>query len=186
MDLTKLENLTQEVADELFGDLGLNGVVSWKIDSSVDDEIPTIRVDITGDDIGYLIGPKGKFLDALQHIISLIVSKKAREINDSNYTFYIHLDVNGYKKESIARLEKLAMQKADDARIIGEPIDLDPMPARERSIINMALQKFDDITTESFGEGRDRHVRIIPKTEEELGVIKSEEELENEANDIEE
>jgi spoIIIJ-associated protein len=56
---------------------------------------------------------------------------------------------------------------------LGESIDLPPMKPYDRRVVHMTLQKFDDLKTESYGEGRDRYVRIIPDTEEELGIIDS-------------
>jgi hypothetical protein len=47
------------------------------------------------------------------------------------------------------------------------------MKPYDRRVVHVALKKFDDIRTESFGEGRDRHIRIIPKTEEDLGITDS-------------
>jgi hypothetical protein len=47
------------------------------------------------------------------------------------------------------------------------------MKPYDRRVVHMTLQKFDDIKTESFGEGRDRHVRIIPESEADLGLMNS-------------
>jgi len=62
----------------------------------------------------------------------------------------------------------MALQKADDARILGEPIELEPMSPSDRRVVHMALQVFDDIKTESVGEGNDRRVKIIPISDKEI------------------
>ena len=76
-----------------------------------------------------------------------------------------------YRGERNDKIEKIALQKADDARILGESIDLPPMKPYDRRVVHMVLQKFDDISTESQGEGRDRYVRIVPTSEADLGLM---------------
>ena len=100
-----------------------------------------IKVSFKGENLGYLIGGHGKHLDSLQYVLSLIVRKELGE--DSEYR--ILLDVCDYRKERDEKLEKFAMQKADDARILGEPIDLPPMKASDRRVVHIVLEKFDDI-----------------------------------------
>ena len=70
----------------------------------------------------------------------------------------------GIKRKN-RKLEKYALQKADDARILGEPVELSPMSPSDRRVVHMALQMFEDIKTESYGEGNSRRVRIIPLEE---------------------
>jgi hypothetical protein len=72
----------------------------------------------------------------------------------------------------------MATRAADDARILGEPIDMEPMSAAQRRVVHMVLAKFDDIQTESFGEGRDRYVQVKPVSEEDLGLIPRVDEVE--------
>jgi predicted RNA-binding protein Jag len=60
------------------------------------------------------------------------------------------------------------MEKADDARILGEVIDLPPMKASDRRVVHMTLQVFDDVRTESVGDDRDRHIRIIPTNQRKI------------------
>jgi len=78
------------------------------------------------------------------------------------------MDVGGYKEERNKKIERMALQKADDARILGEPIELEPMSPSDRRVVHMALQVFDDIKTESVGEGNDRRVKIIPISDKEI------------------
>ena len=56
----------------------------------------------------------------------------------------------------------MALQKADDARLLGEEIELSPMKPSDRRVVHLALAGFKDIETESVGEGRDRRVVIKP------------------------
>jgi spoIIIJ-associated protein len=125
-----------------------------------------IKIGFEGEDLGYLIGGHGKHLDSLQFVLSMILRKHFKEEDQ----YRVVLDVCGYRKERDEKLEKFAMQKADDARILGEPVDLPPMKASDRRVVHLTLQVFDDIKTESIGEDRDRHIRIIPLTESQIGV----------------
>jgi spoIIIJ-associated protein len=127
-------------------------------------------VSFEGQDLGYMIGNHGRRLDSLQYIMQLMIR---RAVDEEDFDFRLTLDVSGYRKERNSKIEDIAMQKADDARILGESIDLPPMKPYDRRVVHMTLQKFDDLKTESFGEGRDRYVRIIPDTEEDLGIMDS-------------
>lgn len=125
-----------------------------------------IKIGFEGENLGYLIGGHGKHLDSLQFVLSMILRKHFKDEDQ----YRVVLDVCGYRKERDEKLEKFAMQKADDARILGEPVDLPPMKASDRRVVHLTLQVFDDIKTESIGEDRDRHIRIIPLTESQIGV----------------
>lgn len=125
-----------------------------------------IKIGFEGEDLGYLIGGHGKHLDSLQFVLSMVLRKHFKEEDQ----YRVVLDVCGYRKERDEKLEKFAMQKADDARILGEPVDLPPMKASDRRVVHLTLQVFDDIKTESIGEDRDRHIRILPLTESQIGV----------------
>jgi len=52
------------------------------------------------------------------------------------------LDVSGYRKERIAKIEAIALGKADDARLLAESVDLEPMKPSDRRIVHMTLQQF--------------------------------------------
>ena len=152
-----IKKITKETMDEIMKLLDIDCDYSIDIDDS--DEISIINISIDGDDLGYMIGNHGRHLDSFQYILSLVLRNKLEE----DFKFMVMLDVAGYRKERISKIEELAIKKADDARLLGEAVDLKPMRPSDRRIVHMTLQKFDDITTESQGEGIDRYVRIIPK-----------------------
>lgn len=157
---------------------GIDATYDCNIDDS--EEVTNIYVTFEGQDLGYMIGNHGKHLDSLQYILQLLIR---RAINDEDFAFRLTIDVAGYRQEKDEKLEKFALQKADDARILGEYIDLEPMKPYERRVVHMTLQKFDDISTESHGEGRDRYVRIIPTSEADLGVLNDSVEEEEESEE---
>jgi spoIIIJ-associated protein len=162
----------QELSKIVDGEIGkfisLSGVdVTYDLNIEEVDDTTHVKVSFEGDNLGYMIGNHGRHLDSLQYILQLIIR---RAVDEEDFNFRLTVDVSGYRKERNSKIEEIALQKADDARILGEPIDLPAMKPYDRRVVHIALQKFDDLQTESFGEGRDRHVRIIPKPEEDLGM----------------
>lgn len=127
-----------------------------------EDEVKYIKVSFKGEDLGYMIGNHGRHLDSIQYILQIIVGRMTDQ--DSNYRVLV--DVGGYREERNNRLEEMALQKADDVRILGEAVDLPPMKPADRRAVHVALAQFDDIETESEGEGRDRHIIIKPVNRE--------------------
>jgi spoIIIJ-associated protein len=151
--------------------ISLSGVdATYDLNIEEVDGVTHVKVSFEGDNLGYMIGNHGRHLDSLQYILQLIIR---REVDEEDFDFRLIIDVSGYRKERNQKIEQIALQKADDARILGESVDLVPMKPYDRRVVHMTLQKFDDIKTESFGEGRDRHVRIIPESEADLGLMNS-------------
>jgi spoIIIJ-associated protein len=114
-------------------------------------------IEIGGDDLGVLIGPRGETLDSLQFLSRLMVAHKLHR--RANFV----VDVEGFRRRREQALTRLAERMAEKARQRGEPIGLEPMSAYERRIIHMTLRDSPDVYTESTGEGKQRRVRIIPK-----------------------
>lgn len=167
----KKEDLAKIVDREIGKFITLSGVdATYDYNIEEVDDTTQVNVAFEGQDLGYMIGSHGRHLDSLQYILQLMIR---RAVDEEDFNFRLTLDVSGYREQRDSKIEEIALQKADDARILGETIDLPPMKPYDRRVVHMALQKFDDLTTESFGEGRDRYVRIIPDTEDELGIMDS-------------
>ena len=115
-------------------------------------------IEITGDDLGVLIGPRGETLDALQFLSRLMVAHKLQ--HRANFV----VDVEGYRERRRQALTRLAERMADKCRERGQPVSLEPMSSYERRVIHMALRDAPDVYTESTGEGKYRKVRIYPKS----------------------
>jgi spoIIIJ-associated protein len=165
------QDLSKIVDREIGKFISLSGVdATYDLNIEEVDGVTHVKVSFEGDNLGYMIGNHGRHLDSLQYILQLIIR---REVDEEDFDFRLIIDVSGYRKERNQKIEQIALQKADDARILGESVDLVPMKPYDRRVVHMTLQKFDDIKTESFGEGRDRHVRIIPESEADLGLMNS-------------
>lgn len=164
----KILDITKEQVEKLKDLLGVDATVECSL-SNGEDGFVVVNVVFKGEDLGYMIGNRGLHLQALQYILSNIVRGIVRK-EDEEAKLAIMVDVGGYREQRNEKIERLAMQKADDARILGEPVDLLPMSASDRRVVHAVLGKFDDIKTESFGDGFDRYVRITPVSEKDLGV----------------
>ena len=163
------KDLAQIVDREISKFIALSGVgATYDYDIEKEDDVLNVNVSFEGENLGYMIGNHGRHLDSLQYILQLMIR---RAIGEDDFDFRLTLDVSDYRKERDLKIEQIALQKADDARILGESVELPPMKPYDRRVVHMTLQKFDDLKTESFGEGRDRYVKITPIDEETLGLI---------------
>ena len=169
-----MEKIVKKEFDALLSSIGIEEGYELNIEEK--DGVSYINLLFSGEDLGYLIGNHGKHLESLQYVFSMILRKKLPE--ESNYR--VILDVCGYKEEKNKKLERFALQKADDARILGDTVELPAMSPSDRRVVHVALQMFDDIKTESIGEGEDRRVVITPIESKEANNILDESEEESE------
>jgi len=116
----------------------------------------TLPINIKIDEPQILIGEGGQTLVEIQHLLKAILKRK---ISDS---FFIDLDINGYKKKKIEYLKELARSLADEVGITKKEKILSPMPAYERRIIHLELAGRSDVTTESIGQEPERRIVIRP------------------------
>jgi spoIIIJ-associated protein len=116
-----------------------------------------VSVDIKLDEPQILIGQGGQTLFEIQRILRTILNKKLKEV------FYLNLDINDYKKKKVEYLKDLAREMADQVALTKEEKSLPAMSAYERRVVHAELSQKTDVTTESQGEGFDRHIVIRPK-----------------------
>ena len=109
-----------------------------------------LKIDLSGDDMGVLIGKRGQTLDSLQYLVSLIVNKEST-------------DSENYRKRRQDTLENLAKNIAFKVKRTKRTVSLEPMNPYERRIIHSALQNDKFVTTHSEGEEPFRHVVVTMK-----------------------
>lgn len=172
-----MEKIVKKELETLLSLIDITSEYELKIEET--EGVSYIKISFSGDNLGYLIGNHGKHLDSLQYVFSMMLRNKLPE--GTNYR--VILDVCGYKEERNKKIENMAMQKADDARILGEPVELPPMSPSDRRTVHVTLQVFDDIKTESVGEGEDRRVKIIPVSDKEIIPESDSEEKEEESEE---
>ncbi|MEJ2598745.1 MAG: RNA-binding cell elongation regulator Jag/EloR [Anaerolineales bacterium] len=116
-----------------------------------------VLVDVQGNDLSILIGPRAETLNALQYIAGLIVGKEL------GHSIPMVVDVEGYRKRREQQIRRLARRVADQAVKTGRRQMLEPMPANERRLVHIELRDNPDVTTQSVGEDPRRKVTIIPE-----------------------
>ena len=126
-----------------------------EVHASFEDD--TLSVDLSGEEMGLLIGKRGQTLDSLQYLTSLVVNKgKASYVR-------VKLDTEDYRNRRKATLENLAKNIAFKVKKTRRPVFLEPMNPYERRIIHSALQNDPYVTTHSEGEEPNRKVVVTPR-----------------------
>ena len=127
------------------------------VDIQYDELNNTMNIDLSGDEMGVLIGKRGQTLDSLQYLVSLVVNK---DIED-----YIHVkvDTENYRQRRKETLENLAKNISYKVKRTKRPVSLEPMNPYERRIIHSALQNDKYVTTHSEGDEPFRHVVVVLK-----------------------
>ena len=114
----------------------------------------TYKVDLVGDDLGYLIGRRGDTLDALQHLANYTVNRGVEG------HIRISVDAEEYREKREDSLRRYARKKAQQVLKARRRTTLEPMNAYERHVIHAALQDMENITTHSTGTEPNRRVVI--------------------------
>ena len=152
-----VEETAQEVLETLLGMMSVEAqlTVSPPYESSIGEGFACV-IDITGDDLGILIGRHGDTLGSLQFITNLVLSRVL------NRRVRILVDVEGYRLRRETSLRALAERMADRVEETGRSVTLESMPANERRIIHIALSENPSVTTSSIDEGDHRRVVVSP------------------------
>lgn len=116
-----------------------------------------LYINITGENIGNLIGYRGETLFALENILKAIANKV------SENKVIVRLDIEKYKEKRVKTLENLAIKKASIVEKTGKSITLEPMQAYERKVIHSILQNRSKVETRSIGQEPRRRVVISKK-----------------------
>ena len=120
----------------------------WKVEGN------TYKVDLVGDDLGYLIGRRGDTLDAIQHLANYTINR------DLDGHIRINVDAECYREKREESLRRYARKKAQQVLKARRRTTLEPMNAYERHVIHAALQDMENITTHSTGVEPNRRVII--------------------------
>ena len=127
------------------------------IDVKYDEDNRNIDIELSGDEMGVLIGKRGQTLDSLQYLVSLVVNKDVDEY------IRVKVDTEDYRKRRKETLENLAKNIAYKVKRTKRSVSLEPMNPYERRIIHSALQNDRYVTTHSEGEEPFRRVVVTLK-----------------------
>lgn len=121
---------------------------------SAADQEEGLRIEVSGPDMGIVIGRRGETLDALQYLTSLVANRGEEEYCK------VTIDTENYRAKRKETLERLAHKMAAKVQKYHRNVSLEPMNPYERRIIHSALQGVDNITTHSIGSEPNRKVVI--------------------------
>ena len=152
-----VKNSVSDIASDFLKDVyaAMNMTVVVDVKYNADDN--EMNIDLSGDDMGVLIGKRGQTLDSLQYLVSLVVNK-----GNEDY-IRVKVDTENYRERRKSTLENLAKNMAYKVKRTRRPLHLEPMNPYERRIIHSALQNDKFVTTHSEGEEPYRHVVITLK-----------------------
>jgi spoIIIJ-associated protein len=139
----------------LLGKMSMDAEVSIAPDDGEGGE-NEIRLEIEGPDAGRIIGKRGQVLEAIQYLTTRVAHRPGEERK------HIAVDAEGYRARHEDQLSQMARKLAERVMTEGKIITFDPMSARDRRVVHMALKEITGVRTESNGEGPDRRVQIIP------------------------
>lgn len=148
-----LEDKAKTFLNDVFAAMNMAVVISV----SYDENEKTMDIDLSGDEMGVLIGKRGQTLDSLQYLVSLVVNKDVEDY------IRVKIDTENYRQRRKETLENLAKNIAFKVKKTRRPVSLEPMNPYERRIIHSALQNDKYVVTHSEGEEPFRRVVVTLK-----------------------
>lgn len=150
MEITLVKNFLENL-------LKIAGFKDSNLEINEDYSEKLIKINIRTEDSGILIGKGGENLKAFELILNLVAKKLMKD-----FDWYIVLDVNSYRTVYEEKLREFAREAAHKVSLLKRPLELPPMPAKDRRIIHLEIALRSDVKTESIGEGKERHIIIKP------------------------
>lgn len=147
---------TMKICEEFLMDvLKAMGMENVNVVSTIDED-GVLSIEMSGDNMGILIGKRGQTLDSLQYLTNRVANK-----SQDGYV-RVKLDTEDYRRRRKQTLENLAKNIAYKVKRTRKPVSLEPMNPYERRIIHSALQGDDRVSTHSEGEEPYRRVVVTP------------------------
>lgn len=148
-----VDERAKKFLNDIFAAMNMEVVVNV----NYNEEENTMDIDLSGEEMGVLIGKRGQTLDSLQYITSLVVNKEAE-----NY-IRVKVDTENYRQRRRETLENLAKNIAYKVKKTKRPVSLEPMNPYERRIIHSTLQGDKLVSTHSEGDEPFRRVVVTLK-----------------------
>jgi spoIIIJ-associated protein len=127
-----------------------------EVASHLEDE-DTVLVDVTGDNLGLLVGPRGVTLAAVEELVRTVVQRQT-----GGHGIRVHVDVGGYRAKRREALSEFARQLAERVRDDDAEQALEPMGASDRKVVHDVVAEMEGVSTTSEGEEPRRRVVIRP------------------------
>lgn len=149
------DRIADVAVEYLRGVLNLFGETHSSIDEYDGDEGELI-LDVSGGNLAVLIGRHGRTLEALQTVITTLLSSRLK------FYYPIVVDIESYRSRAKKKIEQMALNAASRAKSHGSSVKLAPMNAYDRRLVHLALRGDAEVTTHSEGEDPDRYVVVTP------------------------
>lgn len=150
--LEQQAGIAKDFLDQLTAEFGLQATVTV---NQTDDE--TVELQLTGSDLGILIGPKGATLLAVQNLTRTVVFNETGANNG-----HINVDVGGYRQKRSEALIRFATQVANNVKQTGKRTAMEPMSSVDRKVVHDTIAQIDGVSTISEGEEPRRRVVVLP------------------------
>jgi spoIIIJ-associated protein len=138
--------------DGLTDAFGLRGASELTVEGT------DLDVQVTGDELGLLVGPGGRTLTAVQDLVRVAAQRRL-----GDHDTRLRIDVGGYREKRRAALERFAQAVANDVIDQGEAKALEPMSSSDRKAVHDALTDIEGVTSRSEGDDPNRRVVISPE-----------------------
>lgn len=148
-----IQNVATNFLEKIFKAMNIQA----KIDIAYNEVEGLIDINLSGEDMGVLIGKRGQTLDSLQYLTNLVINK------ESESYLKVKIDTENYRERRKETLENLAKNIAYKVKRTKKPVSLEPMNPYERRIIHSALQYDKYVETHSEGEEPYRKVVVTLK-----------------------
>lgn len=146
-------SVAKDFLDELFFSMGM------KVEIAITEGEGALDINLSGDDMGIIIGKRGDTLDAIQYLTSLVVNRL-----EGDYT-KVSIDTENYRAKRKEALAALAGRIADKVVKTGRRHIFEPMNPYERRVIHATLQSHPTVHTYSIGEEPNRKVVVALKSD---------------------
>src|SRR5690625_4607465 len=127
--------------------LGISAGIEMREDENI------VHMNVTGSDLGLVIGRKGQTLDSIQYLVNIVANRQGR------VRVRIVIDAEGYRERREQFLRGMAQRMAERVRRRGRKAVLEPMSALERRVVHMALRDEPEVAT--YSEGKDPYRRVV-------------------------
>ena len=152
-EIMEIEKIAEKFLKDVFASMEMTVDLSMNYEA----ESTCLSIDLSGDDMGVLIGKRGQTLDSLQYLTGLVINKELKDF------IRVKLDTEDYRRRRKETLENLAKNIASKVKKTGKKVVLEPMNPYERRIIHSVLQPNKYVETYSDGKEPFRHVVVVPR-----------------------
>jgi spoIIIJ-associated protein len=130
---------------------GATGSVDVRVDGI------ELEVTVTGSELGLLVGPGGRTLNAVQDLARVAAQRRL-----GDHETRLRVDVAGYRERREAALSAFARDVAEQVRASGTARSLEPMTSADRKVVHDVLNEEDGVSSRSVGDDPDRRIIVEP------------------------